>query len=93
MAVAAMDVLRIELNLRIPEDVSVVGFDDVPQAAWGSYSLTTVIQCVEDMVAATVDLLHDQMQGAVNPRNVLVPCHIVERNSVRPHISPSPVHV
>jgi DNA-binding LacI/PurR family transcriptional regulator len=93
MAVAAMDVLRIELNLRIPEDVSVVGFDDVPQAAWGSYSLTTVIQCVEDMVAATVDLLHDQMQGAVNPRNVLVPCHIVERNSVRPHISPSPVDV
>jgi DNA-binding LacI/PurR family transcriptional regulator len=93
MAVAAMDVLRSELNLRVPQDVSVVGFDDVPQAAWGSYSLTTVVQSVEDMVAATVDLLHDQMQGAVNPRNVLVPCHIVERNSVRPHISPSLVDV
>lgn len=93
MAVAAMDVLRIELGLRVPQDVSVVGFDDVPQASWGSYSLTTVVQSVEDMVAATVDLLHDQMQGAVNPRNVLVPCHIVERNSVRPHISPSPVDV
>lgn len=83
MAVAAMDVLRIELNLRVPQDVSVVGFDDVPQAAWSSYSLTTVVQNVEDMVTATVELLHDQMQGVVNPRNVLLPCRIVERNSVR----------
>jgi DNA-binding LacI/PurR family transcriptional regulator len=93
MAIAAMDVLRIELNLRVPQDVSVVGFDDVPQAAWGSYSLTTVIQSVEDMVAATVDLLKDQMHGVVNPRNVLVPCRIVERKSVRTKAAPSCVDV
>ena len=85
MAVAAMDVLRIELKLRVPQDVSVVGFDDVPQAAWGSYCLTTVVQSVEDMVAATVDLLQEQMLGEINPRNVLVPCRVIERTSVRPH--------
>ena len=83
MAIAAMDVLRIELNLRVPQDVSVVGFDDVPQAAWGSYRLTTVVQSVEDMVDATVNLLHEQMQGEVRPRNVVVPCRVVERHSVR----------
>ena len=83
MAIAAMDVLRIELNLRVPQDVSVVGFDDVPQAAWGSYRLTTVVQSVEDMVDATVNLLHEQMQGEVHPRNVVVPCRVVERHSVR----------
>ena len=83
MAIAAMDVLRIELGLRVPQDVSVVGFDDVPQAAWGSYRLTTVMQSVESMVAATVDLLHEQMQGDVQPRNVIVPCRLVERDSVR----------
>ena len=83
MAIAAMDVLRIELNLRVPQDVSVVGFDDVPQAAWGSYRLTTVVQSVEDMVGATVDLLHEQMQGEVCPRNVVIPCRMVLRHSVR----------
>ncbi len=83
MAIAVMDVLRLELKLRVPEDVSVVGFDDVPQAAWGSYSLTTVVQSVEDMVGATVDLLYSQMQGETGPRNVVVPCRLVERLSVR----------
>ena len=83
MAIAVMDVLRIELKLRVPEDVSVVGFDDVPQAAWASYSLTTVVQSVQDMVGATVELLYQQMQGEAGPRNVVLPCRLVERQSVR----------
>lgn len=34
MAFAVMDVLRFELGLKVPDDISVVGFDDVPPAAW-----------------------------------------------------------
>ncbi|MDM0022143.1 LacI family DNA-binding transcriptional regulator [Variovorax saccharolyticus] len=83
MAIAAMDVLRQELGLRVPEDVSVVGFDDVPQASWGAYRLTTVVQSVEDMVEATVELLHEQMREGTHPRNVVIPCRVVERDSVR----------
>lgn len=83
MAIAAMDVLRFELGLRVPQDVSVVGFDDVPQASWGAYRLTTVVQSVEQMVDATVSLLHEQMQEGARPRNVVVPCQVVERDSVR----------
>ena len=41
-AFGAMDALRHELKLRVPEDVSVVGFDDIAQAHWKSYNLTTV---------------------------------------------------
>jgi DNA-binding LacI/PurR family transcriptional regulator len=92
MAIAAMDVLRGELGLRVPEDVGVVGFDDVPQAAWGAYRLTTVVQSVERMVDATVDLLHEQMRPDSQPRNVVIPCRLVERDSVRtaagPHALP-----
>jgi DNA-binding LacI/PurR family transcriptional regulator len=84
MAIAAMDVLRQELGLSVPQDVSVVGFDDVPQAAWGSYRLTTIVQSVEKMVEATVALLHEQMQEGARPRNVVIPCEVVERDSVRP---------
>lgn len=84
MAIAALDVLRIELQLRVPEDVSVIGFDDVPQAAWGAYSLTTVVQSVPEMVDATVELLLQQLQESSPPRNVVIPCRLVERQSVRP---------
>ena len=48
MAFAVMDVIRFELGMRVPEDVSVVGFDDVPSAAWPAYNLTTFRQRVID---------------------------------------------
>lgn len=83
MAIAALDVLRQELGLRVPEDVGVVGFDDVPQAAWGAYRLTTVRQQVEPMVDATVSLLREQMQAELQPRDIVVPCALVERATVR----------
>ena len=83
MAIAVLDVLRIELGLRVPQDVSVVGFDDVPQADWGAYRLTTVMQEVPAMVAATVGLLDEQMR-AEQPvaRSVVVPCRLIERDTV-----------
>ncbi|WP_153769097.1 LacI family DNA-binding transcriptional regulator [Labrenzia sp. CE80] len=57
MAFAVMDVLRFELKLQIPDEVSVVGYDDVPMAGWPSYNLTTVSQSLDDMVLATVTQL------------------------------------
>jgi DNA-binding LacI/PurR family transcriptional regulator len=53
MAFVAMDVIRHELGLSIPGEVSVVGFDDVPLAAWLSYNLTTVRQRAKLMVEET----------------------------------------
>jgi DNA-binding LacI/PurR family transcriptional regulator len=57
MAFAVMDPLRFELGLSIPDDVSVIGYDDVPVAAWQAYNLTTVRQPANRMVTETVDLL------------------------------------
>ena len=61
MAFAVMDVLRSELGLGVPEDVAVVGYDDVPVAAWAAYNLTTVRQPAGRMVEATVQTLMDQI--------------------------------
>jgi len=82
MAIAAMDVLRSELGLKVPQDVSVVGFDDVPQAAWAAYRLTTMVQDVFHMVTATVELLDEQMNRDPIPRQVVVPCRLAVRDSV-----------
>ena len=81
MAIAVMDTLRMELGLRIPLDVSVVGFDNVRQAAWGSYQLTSVDQDADAMIEATARLLMDQIDGAVQSSAVVLPARLVVRGS------------
>jgi DNA-binding LacI/PurR family transcriptional regulator len=85
MAFAVMDALRFELGLRVPEDVSVVGFDNVPQGEWGAYQLTTFEQPVDTMVEATVGLLQERLreEGAGPARNVVVPGALIVRASAR----------
>lgn len=91
MAFAVMDTLRFELGLRIPADVSVVGFDNVPQADWGSYRLTTVEQPVQPMVEATVGLLQKYLRDDASPQseNVVVPGQLILRDSVRQGQAPA----
>ena len=71
MAFAVLDTLREGLGLRVPEDVSVVGYDDVPQAAWAAYDLTSVRQPLNRMVEATVETLLGQIDNKGRPAQTL----------------------
>lgn len=57
IAIGAIDALRLESNLRIPEDIAVIGFDDVPRAANPGYDLTTYRQPITQMANGLVDVL------------------------------------
>ena len=84
MAFAAMGVLRAELGLRIPDDVAVVGFDDVAMAAWPEYDLTTVRQEMDLLVEACVEVLLARIDDpALPPARIAVESRIVERGSTR----------
>jgi LacI family transcriptional regulator len=84
MAFAVMDVLRFELGLKVPEDVSVVGYDDVTLSNWPSYDLTTVRQPANRMVAATVDLLMARLdEDDRTPRRVAIDGPLMIRGSAR----------
>ena len=84
MAFAVMDVLRFELGLRVPEDVSVVGYDDVALASWPSYDLTTVRQPANRMVAETVTALLGRLSGAEEePRQITLDGPLMIRGSAR----------
>lgn len=84
MAFSVMDVVRNELGLRIPQDVSVIGYDDVPQAAWKSYDLTTVSQASAQMSQVTTEILLEQIEeAAVRKRAVVLPAKLVVRGSAR----------
>jgi DNA-binding LacI/PurR family transcriptional regulator len=83
MAFAVMDTLRFDLGLSVPGDVSVIGYDDVPLAAWASYNLTTIRQPVRRMVEATVDILLNQIEGETAPSRIRIDGPLIERGSVR----------
>ncbi|WP_327005597.1 LacI family transcriptional regulator [Dactylosporangium sp. NBC_01737] len=79
MAVGALRALR-ELGRRVPDDVSLVGFDDVAIARQTDPPLTTVHQPVEAMGREMVRLLLARIAGAA-PTAVMVETHLVERAS------------
>lgn len=89
MAFAVLDTLRFELGLRVPQDVSVVGYDDVPIAAWPAYDLTTIRQPVNRMVDATVSTLLGRIEGGTEPRHIEIAGPLVIRGSARrPEVFP-----
>lgn len=66
-AFGVIDALRHELNLRVPEDVKVVGFDDIAQSHWKSYNLTTVKFDLEERVRALVRLMLRRLNNPEAP--------------------------
>ncbi|CAG9623236.1 LacI family DNA-binding transcriptional regulator [Sutcliffiella rhizosphaerae] len=81
-AFGAMDYLKTQ-NIRIPEDISVVGFDNVAMSDWVSYHLTTWHQPVDKMVKDAIHLLLEQINGNENaPIIHKVEGHLAERGSV-----------
>lgn len=80
MAFAVLDTLKLELGLRVPQDVAVIGFDNVPQSAWGGYRLTTIEQSLDLMTAAAVTILLNQLSGRDDTiRQIVTPVKLIRR--------------
>ncbi len=84
IAMGVMDAIRNESNLKIPQDVAIIGFDDIPQASWKSYDLTTIHQPVELLIDKTVDALF-KLINQTDPREIIekVSTEIIVRKSTR----------
>lgn len=81
MALGIMRALH-EAGRRVPEDISVVGFDDVPESAYYLPPLTTVRQNFEEVGRSCVSLLLDQIEADGTPgRSVSVPPQLTVRTS------------
>ena len=64
LAIGAMDALRHALGLRVPDDIAVTGFDDVPLAANRVYDLTTYRQPMTAMAEALVEVVLNRSDGS-----------------------------
>ncbi len=72
-------------GLRVPDDIAVVGFDDVPIAQWPSYALTTVHIPYEELAHSAVDALHKRIASSsdtqLDVQRLIHPVNLVVRRS------------
>lgn len=84
MALGVYEALR-QRGLRVPDDVSVVGFDDLPQARWSSPPLTTVRQPLDDMGRLAVRTLRRLMDSEeIESPRVELATELIVRDSTAP---------
>lgn len=80
-AIGAIRALR-DANLRVPEDVSVIGFDDIQVAAYHNPRLTTIRQPLRDMGETAARILLQRMQGFKDyPEEFAVPPELITRET------------
>lgn len=83
MALEAMRAVQ-EKDLKVPDDVSVVGFDDNPIASIGNVPLTSVSQPLIEMARKAVEIIHRQSEGGKpSAVKLLLPTALVMRSSTR----------
>jgi len=81
IALGAIDGARAR-GLSVPEDLWVVGYDDIEMASWGAYDLTTVRQPLEEMVGLAVGHLRSRIRGDTSaPVRDCLPNGLVIRGS------------
>ncbi len=84
MAIGALEAAR-ELGRRVPEHVSIVGFDDIPVARYLTPPLTTVHQPLYELGQAAASVLMDVLAGRMEkPQRTVLTAPLVERQTVSP---------
>jgi LacI family transcriptional regulator len=85
--ISAIEIVKVaaELGLDIPRDLSVIGFDDVPEASKASPALSTVRQPMQTLGAEAVRLLLSLMQGETPAKtHVTLPTRLIPRATTAP---------
>ena len=72
-----------EHGIRVPEDISVIGFDDIPVATLVRPKLTTVSQNIRERARLSVELLHNMIMGVSGAKSIILPVDLVIRDSVK----------
>lgn len=84
MAIGAMQTLKNQ-GIRIPEDISVTGFDDIAYAKYSDPSLTTISQPAEEMGKMAMDMLLKVIEGEpLSQRECVLPTEFIIRKSTGP---------
>lgn len=76
-----MDSARYEYHIRIPEDIAMIGFDDIQLASYASYNITSFVQPMDEMIAKICELIMEPGGNNSTPNLTLFPCTLVTRTT------------
>jgi DNA-binding LacI/PurR family transcriptional regulator len=80
-ALSAID----EAGLRVPDDIGIIGLNDMKMAGWQNIDLTTIRQPLAEIIGASIDLVIGTIeQPDRHPETRLFPCRVIERGTLRP---------
>ncbi|WGD37716.1 LacI family DNA-binding transcriptional regulator [Lysinibacter sp. HNR] len=82
-ALGAMSAAQ-ELGLTVPRDLSIVGFDDIPEARSSTPPLTTLVQPLQEIGVRAVHMLSDLLEGEDPPQPTYLSARLVVRGSTAP---------
>ncbi len=84
MACGGLDAARYRFNLSVPEELGIIGVDDIQLASSPAYQLTTIKQPFPQMVSACVETLFKQInQPDLSAEQIVFPCDLILRQSTR----------
>jgi LacI family transcriptional regulator len=84
MAIGVIEAIK-EKGLRVPEDISVIGFDDIPLARYIEGGLTTIRQPFYDMTVKGVEALYQMVTNKRSYDHIYAPYEFVKRKTVAAH--------
>ncbi len=83
IGMAALGAAR-DAGLSVPEDLGIIGFNDMEMSSWQPFGLTTIAQPINDICASTVDLLGNLLENPERGSETrLFPCKVIERDTLR----------
>ncbi|MFY0691707.1 MAG: LacI family DNA-binding transcriptional regulator [Paracoccaceae bacterium] len=84
LSIGALSAIR-ENGLRVPEDIGIIGLNDMDMARWQNINLTTIRQPIRQIIDASIDLVTLILDDPeLHPEARLFGCEIVERGTLRP---------
>ncbi|KXF75102.1 transcriptional regulator [Paramesorhizobium deserti] len=85
MAMGLIDTVRYRFRLKVPDDISVIGFDDIPEAAWEAYQLSTFRQDPDAIAAHAIEHLDRRLADPYTPPSTAhLEARFIERRSTMP---------
>ncbi|WP_430464511.1 LacI family DNA-binding transcriptional regulator [Tabrizicola sp.] len=83
LAVGALSAIE-EAGLRVPEDIGLIGLNDMEMSRWQNIGLTTIRQPVAEMIEAAIELVVALIETPdLPPEARLFPCRVIERRTLR----------
>lgn len=84
LSIGALSAVQ-DAGLRVPEDVGIIGLNDMDMAGWANINLTTIHNPIPDIITKSVDLVAGLVDDTKRPAAAhLFECSIVERGTLRP---------